>query len=328
MSPAPYLRQPASIHAVMRTVLLALLPAVAVYVYLFGGGILVQLLIASTTACAIEAAILALRRQAVRRALADLSAVVCAWLIVLCLPPIVPWWITVTAVAVAIGLAKHVYGGLGQNPFNPAMAAYCTMIVAFPALMSQWPPLGQSFDTQLALIFGSTRELDAVTGATALDTLRTGLRHGEAIGDILTQPAVFGLLGGRGWEWLGLAYLLGGLLLLVRGIISWRIPVAFLATIFVLASAFWLGNPDNYAPPWVHLVSGGTLLAAFFILTDPVTSCSTPRGKIVFAVGVGVLAYLIRVYGNFPDGIAFAVLLMNICVPLIDRVTQPTVFGR
>ncbi len=328
MIQSPYIRKPASVQRVMFTVLLALTPGIAAYVWQVGAGILVNLAIASATAVAAEALVRRLRGRPIAPAIGDLSALVTAWLVVLCFPPIVPWWVTVVAVTLAIAAVKHLYGGLGQNPFNPAMVAYCAMIVAFPSLMSQWPPAGGlDFATQLDLILGGARNLDAITGATALDALRTGLRGAESVDAILRQPP-FGTLGGRGWEWIAAGYLAGGLLLLALRVITWHMPVAFLATLAATAGAFWLANPAQFASPLFHLASGGAMLAAFFIVTDPVSGATTPLGKIIFAAGIGLIAYLIRAFGAFPEGIAFAVLLMNLCVPLIDMKTQPRVFGH
>lgn len=326
---SPYIRTGASVHAVMRNVLIALVPGIAIYVWQIGAGILVQLAIATVVALAAEALVLRLRARPVGIALADLSAVVTAWLVVLSFPPIVPWWITAFGVLIAIVAVKHLYGGLGQNPFNPAMVGYCAMIVAFPSLMAQWPPAGAlDFATQLELILGGVREIDAITGATALDALRTGLRADDATVPLVMQREAFGMLGGRGWEWIGLGYLAGGLWLLARRIITWHLPLAFLGTLTVISALMWLLDPQQYASPLFHLLSGGALLAAFFIVTDPVSGATTPRGKLVFAAGIAIIAYVIRNWGAFPEGIAFAVLLMNMCVPLIDMKTQPPVFGH
>jgi electron transport complex protein RnfD len=230
---------------------------------------------------------------------------------------------------VAIVAVKHLYGGLGQNPFNPAMIAYCSMIVAFPALMSQWPPAGQlSFDTQLSLILGGPRDIDGITGATALDALRTGLRSGVQTVDKVLEGSAFGALGGRGWEWVSIGYVAGGLFLLAMRIITWHMPVAFIGVLAAIAGLFWLVDPGHFASPLFHLASGGAMLAAFFIVTDPVSGATTPRGKLLFAGGIALIAWLIRNFGAYPEGIAFGVLLMNMCVPLLDMKTQPRVFGH
>ena len=199
--------------------------------------------------------------------------------------------------------------------------------------MAQWPPahLAASFFDQLALVFGYVPRLDTMSGATQLDALKTALKLSEGASSVSAtrqDAQVFGLVGGRGWEWVGAAYLLGGLWLWQRRIIGWHAPVAFLAGIALIATPLWLWQPAQYADPLFHLFSGGTLLGAFFIVTDPVSGSTTPRGKLIFGLAAGVLAYLIRVFGGYPDGVAFAVLLLNLCVPLIDLYTQPPIFGK
>ena len=326
---SPYVRKPVSVQRTMGLVLLALVPGIVAHALVIGAGVLVNLAISTITAVAAEALMLHLRKRPVGIAVADLSAVVTAWLVTLCFPPIVPWWLTVCAVLVAIVAVKHLYGGLGQNPFNPAMIAYCSMIVAFPALMSQWPPAGQlSFDTQLSLILGGPRDIDGITGATALDALRTGLRSGTQTVDTVLKGSAFGALGGRGWEWVSIGYVAGGLFLLAMRIITWHMPVAFIGVLAAISTLFWLLDPGRFASPLFHLASGGAMLAAFFIVTDPVSGATTPRGKLLFAGGIALIAWLIRNFGAYPEGIAFGVLLMNMCVPLLDMKTQPRVFGH
>lgn len=315
----------------MLKVLLALLPGIAAYVWLFGAGVLVSLAIASFAALAGEALMLRARRRPIGIYLSDLSAVVTAWLIALTFPPIVPWWLTVAATLFAIVVVKQLYGGLGQNPFNPAMAAYAIMIIAFPALLSQWPRSGMDFATQIELIAGGVRNVDAIAGATPLDALRTGLREsgaGVSVAQVIAGGSAFGLLGGRNWEWISACYLLGGLWLWQQRIITWHMPIAFLAGIALVSAALWRVDPAGFASPLFHLASGGTMLAAFFIVTDPVSGATTPRGKLIFAAGAALITVVIRAFGAYPDGIAFAVLLMNICAPLIDMKTQPPVFGH
>ncbi|HXE38123.1 MAG TPA: RnfABCDGE type electron transport complex subunit D [Azonexus sp.] len=329
---SPYLLKETSVQRVMLKVLLALLPGIAAYVWLFGPAILVHLALATVTALVGEALMLKVRRRPLGLFLTDLSAVVTAWLIALTFPPLAPWWLTVTATLFAIVIAKQLYGGLGQNPFNPAMIAYAISIVSFPALMSQWPGTDGHFSSQLQVIFGLAPRLDSLTSATPLDALKTALMlagdsHSTTVASIQANPEIFGLMAGRGWEWIAVGYLLGGLWLIQQRIITWHMPAAFIGGIAVIAGALWLWQPATYASPLFHLLSGGAMLGAFFIVTDPVTGATTPRGKLIFAAGAGLLAYLIRVFGGYPDGIAFAVLLLNICVPLIDMYTQPPVFG-
>ena len=315
----------------MLRVLLALLPGIAAYVWFFGAAILVQIVLASVTALAAEAAMLKLRGKPLMMFLTDGSALVTAWLIALSFPSIAPWWLTVLGTLLAIVVAKHLYGGLGQNPFNPAMVAFALMIVAYPSLMSQWPAVGAvDFTQHMHAIFG-LRQLDAITMATPLDALRTALHTAEAratVAGVLGSGASFGNIGGKGWEWIAAAYLAGGLWLMQQRIVTWHMPTAFLATLFAVSGLFSLIEPTQFAPPLFHVLAGGAMLAAFFIVTDPVSGATTPQGKLIFAAGVALLTWIIRTFGAYPDGIAFAVLLMNIAAPLIDMYTQPAVFGH
>jgi electron transport complex protein RnfD len=328
---SPFLRQPASVQVVMLKVLAALLPGIAVYIHFFGWAVVVQIAIASVTALVAETVMLAIRKKALKPFLTDGSALVTAWLVALTLPPIAPWWLAVLGVLIAIVVAKHLYGGLGQNPFNPAMVAFCALIVAYPQLMSQWPAVGfTDFGAQMQAVFGH-RDLDAVVMATPLDALRTALHTPEAratVSGVLGSHATFGNIGGRGWEWIALGYLLGGLWLVQQRVITWHIPAAFLGTLGLASLLASLASPDQYAGPAFHVLTGGAMLGAFFIATDPVSGSTTPRGKLIFAAGLALLTWIIRVFGAYPDGIAFATLLMNICVPLIDMYTQPAVFGH
>jgi len=328
----PYLLHNTSVQRVMLQVLAALLPGVAAYVWFFGPMIVVQIAIATAAALAGEAFMLRLRDKPLGLFLGDGSAVVTAWLIALTFPPLAPWWLTVVGTLFAIVIAKQLYGGLGQNPFNPAMIAFAVCIVSFPALMSQWPPadLQASFADQLAIVFGLAPRLDAMSAATPLDALKTALKLGEgnaSVAAVLADPRTFGRFAGQGWEWVTAGYLLGGLWMWQRKIISWHAPAGFVAGIAGLAAALWMWQPTEFANPLFHLFSGGALLGAFFIVTDPVSGCTTPKGKLIFGFSAGLLTYLIRVFGGYPDGVAFAVLLLNICVPLIDMYTQPAIFG-
>jgi len=331
-STPPYLLKNASVQRVMLQVLAALLPGIAAYAWIFGPIILVQLALATATALAAEAAMLKLREKPLAMFLSDGSAIVTAWLIALTFPPLSPWWLIVTGTLFAIVIAKHLYGGLGQNPFNPAMVAFAVCIVSFPALMSQWPSVGLqvSFADQARVVFSLLPRLDAISGATPLDTLKTALKLDEgsvSVTQLLADQTVYGFFAGRGWEWVTGGYLLGGLFLLWRGIISWHAPVSFIAGLTLLSGMLWAYQPTQFANPLFHLFSGGAMLGAWFIVTDPVSGCTTTKGKLIFGFVAGALAYLIRVFGGYPDGVAFAVLLLNICVPLIDHYTQPAIFG-
>ncbi|AJP48958.1 electron transporter RnfD [Rugosibacter aromaticivorans] len=338
MNNSPYLLKAASVQSVMLRVLLALLPGLAAYVWFFGAAIMVQIVLTSLTALAAEALVLYLRGKPLALFLTDGSALVTAWLIALSFPPLTPWWLVVLATLIAIIVAKHLYGGLGQNPFNPAMVAFALMIVAYPQFMSRWPGVDAiDFATQWNLIFGlhADHALDALTMATPLDALRTALHSTGTIVDtpatvantLANNPAI-GHLASRGWEWIAAGYLAGGLWLVQQRIITWHLPAAFLATLFLLSGLASFINPADFAGPLFHLFGGGAMLAAFFIVTDPVSAATTPCGKLIFAAGVALLTWVIRSFGAYPDGIAFAVLLMNTAVPLIDMTTQPRVFGH
>lgn len=334
---SPFITKSDSVSAIMLKVILALIPGIAIYVWYFGAAILVSITLASITALAVEAAMLKLRNRPVMPFLKDNSALLTAWLIALSIPPLAPWWLVVVGTAFAIAIAKHLYGGLGNNPFNPAMIAYAVLIVSFPVQMTHWiAPLNmgaselnfmQQLHYMLAGALPDGIKLDAVSMATPLDTLKTQLHLAHPVSEILTQP-IFGSLAGHGSEMVAIGFLLGGLYLLATRIISWHLPVAYLGTLFLIAGAFHLYDPVHYVQPMFHWFSGAAILGAFFILTDPISSPTTHTGKLIFAAGAALLTYLIRVFGAFPDGMAFAVLLMNICVPLIDAYTQPKVFGK
>lgn len=334
---SPFISKPDSVAQVMLKVLLALLPGIALYAWYFGPAILVSLTLASLTALASEALMLKLRHRPIAPFLKDNSALLTGWLLALSIPPLAPWWLVVVGTAFAIVIAKHLYGGLGNNLFNPAMVGYAALIISFPQQMTHWlPPQGIGaiefdFTQQLSYIFSGVLpqgiQLDAITMATPLDTLKTHLKLDEHIQEIFSMP-VYGEIAGRGSEIVAGGFLLGGIYLLISRIISWHIPVFYLGSLFALAGIFHLVDPAHYATPIFQIVSGASLIGAFFILTDPITSPTTHMGKFIFAGGAALITYLIREYGGFPDGIAFATLLMNICVPLIDTYTQPKVFGK
>jgi electron transport complex protein RnfD len=320
----------------MSKVLIGLVPGIIVYAWLFGGGIMITLALATTTALLTEALMLKLRKRPVQPFLSDYSAIITGWLLALAIPPLAPWWLIVVGTAFAIIVSKQLYGGLGYNPFNPAMVGYAVLLISFPVIMTKWPAalsLAQtklSFMDQFHYIFSTTLpsnvNLDAVTSATPLDYLKTQLKLNQSMTDIQSAP-IFGVVGSKGSEMIALAYLAGGIFLWQQRIITWHLPIAFLGSIAAIAGLFWIIDSTQFASPLFHLFSGASMLGAFFILTDPVSGPTTPKGKLYFAAGAGLITYLVRVYGGYPDGVAFAVIFMNICVPLIDMYTQPRVFG-
>ena len=325
----------------MGEVLLALAPATFAWAWYFGPGILYNMAVAAAVALAAEAAALALRNRPVGTQLQDLSALVTAVLLAFCLPPLTPWWITATGAAFAILFAKQLYGGLGFNPFNPAMAGYVVLLISFPEQMTRWlPPLGDAsglapaaLDWWQTLRFTFTGRLpealswDAVSGATPLDDLKTQLSVTRTVAEVRAGE-LSGSLGARGWEWTANWIALGGLYLLWRKIIRWQVPVAVILGLCVPAAFFWLIDPGSHPPPTFHLFSGATMLCAFFIATDPVSAATSRSGRLVYGFGIGVLTFVIRSWGGYPDGVAFAVLLMNMAVPAIDHFTQPRTYGH
>ncbi|MGD2113303.1 MAG: electron transport complex subunit RsxD [Gammaproteobacteria bacterium] len=330
---SPHLPVENSVSRIMRGVLLALLPGAACMAWLFGWGVVINLVIAAGTALLAEAFMLRLRGRPVTATLRDYSAPLSGVLLALALAPLAPWWIAVIGSVFAIVVAKQLYGGLGYNPFNPAMAGYVVLLVSFPRELTLWPAPGSAPDlaTTLAMIFTGAPPagiaIDAITMATPMDTLRMQLGQGATL-EALDKAPLFGYFAGLGWEWVNLAFLAGGLWLLRTGVIQWHIPVAMLAGLAGMAGIFHLVNPDLYATPLFHLFSGAAMLGAFFIATDPVSACTTPLGRIWFGLGVGIITWIIRTWGGYPEGIAFGVLLMNLAAPTIDYYTRPRVFGR
>lgn len=326
-----------SVSGQMGQVLLALVPAIGLHVWFFGWGILVQISLALTFGLGLEALMLKLRQRPLRPFLSDGSVAVAAVLLALCLPPLAPWWVVGTGMVFAVVIAKHLYGGLGYNLFNPAMVGLAAVIVAFPDAMSNWltprglgdptPNLVQTLHAIASGTLPAGLDWDSLSRATPLDELRTGLMARLTIREIL-DSAVFSALGGPGWGAIALAYLAGGLWLLARGVIRWQAPLAVLLTTLAIAVPAWLFSPDSAFPPAQQLLAGSLMMAAFFIVTDPVSGCSTPRGRLVFGAGVALITLAIRQFGAYPDGVAFAVLLMNMLVPLIDRYTRPRIYGH
>ncbi len=333
---SPHRPEPIVISRMMLEVLVALIPGILAMLWFFGWGVLLNLVIAGVTAVVAEAAVLALRRRPVLPTLADLSAVVTAVLMALALPPLLPWWITVAGALFAIVIAKQLFGGIGYNPFNPAMAGYALLLISFPVEMTRWIPPGSlnelslSLVDSLALVLGGQFPVgvdwDAITSATPLDEMRTELARNQMISEIRQSP-LWGDFGGRGWEWIGNWYLLGGIYLIWRRVITWRIPVSVLAGLLVMSGLFWLIDPETHPFPAFHLFSGAAIIGAFFIATDPVSGSTTPRGQLVYGAAIGALVFIIRTWGGYPDAVAFAVLLMNMAAPTIDYYTQPRVYG-
>ena len=331
---SPFIQKAASVTNIMLMVILALVPGLIFYVYFFGVGVLLNVVVASLTALIAEYFVLKMRKLPPKVYLSDGSALVAAWLLALSIPSIAPWWIIVVGTLFTIVIAKHFYGGLGSNIFNPAMIGYAVLLISFPAIMTKWPsPIENSLSIESirqalqVFFYGLTQVGDGLTSATPLDYIKTELLQGQILPDI-TIPNVGLATILTSTQIISLAYLLGGIVLLHKKIISWHLPITYLLSLAFISGLFHLIDPNNYSTISFHLLNGGTMLCAFFIITDPVSGPTTPKGKIWFAFMVAILVYVIRVFGGYPEGIAFAVIFMNICVPLIDNLTQPKVFGH
>ncbi|OUD13132.1 RnfABCDGE type electron transport complex subunit D [Thioflexithrix psekupsensis] len=335
----PHTHAAISVPMVMRQVIYAILPALIFGVVIFGWPSLWLILISVATALATEALALYLFNKPIKPFLNDGSVVLTGLLIAMTLPPWAPWWIAVIGVSFAVLIGKHLFGGLGQNVFNPAMLARVMLLVAFPLELTTWinpTPLftegAPSLLESLAITFGGVIPADAYTGATPLGHLKTELTLNHTVSEVLSTysywDSLLGWTGGSLGEMSAILLLLGGIYLLIRRIITWHIPVSILATSFLLATIFNLISPDRYADGLFHMLNGGAILVAFFIATDPVTAPSTPRGQILFGVGIGIIEYVVRTWGSFPEGVGFAVLLMNAITPLIDHYVRPRIYGR
>lgn len=342
---SPYTHNQRQTSRIMLLVLLAAVPGIAAQLWFFGWGTLVQILLASVSALLAEALVLKLRKQSVAATLKDNSALLTGLLLAVSIPPLAPWWMVVLGTVFAVIIAKQLYGGLGQNPFNPAMIGYVVLLISFPVQMTSWLPPHEiavnipGFIDAIQVIFsGHTASggdmntlrlgIDGISQATPLDTFKTSVRAGHSVEQIMQYPIYSGILAGAGWQWVNLAWLAGGVWLLWQKAIRWHIPLSFLVTLALCAMLGWLFSPETLAAPQIHLLSGATMLGAFFILTDPVTASTTNRGRLIFGALAGLLVWLIRSFGGYPDGVAFAVLLANITVPLIDYYTRPRVYGH
>ena len=328
----------------MRLVIYAALPGILAQWYFFGWGNLIHIGLAMITALVCEFTVLSLRKKPITHELLDGSALLTALLLGICLPALAPWWISVIGTIFAIVIVKQLYGGLGHNPFNPAMAGYVMLLVSFPLQMTLWqPPLSlvavdlNFTNTLTTILTGFTVEgysveqvrtsIDGITMATPLDTLKTNTGLGLTVLESIKDP-IFGDNFALGWEWVNAGFLLGGLFLIFKKAIAWQTPISFLISLFICSFISYSINPDSSASTMFHWFSGATMLGAFFILTDPVTGATSNKGRIIVGLLAGLLVYLIRTVGGYPDGIAFAILLCNMSAPLIDQYTRPRTYGH
>jgi Na+-translocating ferredoxin:NAD+ oxidoreductase subunit D len=320
VSSSPHIHSPEDIPWIMRQVIYALMPGALMGVYFFGLPAVKVIIVSMASCVLVEALWQKISRTKIM--VGDWSAALTGLLLAMNLPAGTPWWMAVIGSAVAIIFGKMVYGGIGSNPFNPALVARVFLLISFPVAMTTWPR-PRPFFAQAAA--------DSVTGATPLGALKTAIFEHHSIAAAphmdLMDPFL-GNIGGSLGEISALALLLGGLYLIMRRIITWHAPVAFLGSVALFTCILWKINPDLYASPAFHLVTGGLMLGAFFMATDYVTTPISPKGKAVFGIGCGLITVIIRIWGGYPEGVAFSILIMNALVPLINRSTQPRRFGE
>ena len=321
ISASPHVHSDRTSKKIMYDVVIALIPAFLVSLYVFGIGAFI------VTAVAVASCILfeyLIQKYLLKTAvtIGDGSALITGILLAFNLPSGLPIWMVIVGSLVAIGVAKLSFGGLGFNIFNPALIGRVFLLVSFPVQMTMWPT---AVENNLTIA-------DGVTGATTLGMIKEGLMFGETMTEIGTRlpstiDLLLGISGGSLGEMSAIALLIGGVYLLVRKVISWHIPLTMLVTMAVMTGIFWLINPEQYASPLIHILSGGALLGAFFMATDLVTSPMTKKGMVIFAVGIAIITVVIRLFGAYPEGISFAILILNAFVPLINKYFKPRRFG-
>jgi Na+-translocating ferredoxin:NAD+ oxidoreductase subunit D len=322
VSPSPHINTDQSVKKLMYGVVFSLVPAFLVSVYLFGLGAILITAISIASCVVIE---LIIQKYILKTGIriSDGSAVVTGLLLAFNLPSNLPWWMIVLGALFAIGVGKMTYGGLGNNPFNPALVGRVFLLISFPVQMTSWPlPLASRF-----------HYLDAATGSTPLGILKEAVRNGETVPQVMKHlpdhmQMFLGQMGGSLGEVSAIALILGFLWLLYKRIITWHIPVTMVAAIFIFTGVLYLIDPSKNASPLFHILTGGVMLGAIYMATDLVTSPMTKAGMIIYATGIGIITVVIRVYGSYPEGVSFAILIMNAFVPLINKYVKPSRFGE
>ena len=336
----PFAHERNSVRRTMMLVLAALLPATLFAFYQFGWPAMLLFGVTVAAALLVESLSLKVSGKPQRPFLLDGSALLTGWLLAMTLPPWAPWWIGVVGAFLAIVIGKHVFGGVGQNLFNPAMVARVALLISFPLEMTLFTAPAPLFSAQapglvesLGITFGGgAAQIDGISSATPLGHVKTELARGltlEQVGSTASGwELAIGAIPGSLGETSALLLLFGGVFLLYKRVITWHIPVSLLATLALTAGLFHLVDPARYLDPATHLLSGAAVMAAFFIATDLVTSPVSVRGQLLFGAGCGFLIWVIRTFAGYPEGVAFAVMLMNACVPLIDHYLKPRIYGR
>ena len=324
VSPAPHVHGDESTRKIMKDVLIALAPSMLVAVYFYGFSA-IKLLLVGVIACMGAEFLIQKYLMRTKVTVTDLSAAVTGVLLALNLPPTAPWWVMVIGAVVAIGVAKMTFGGLGHNIFNPALVGRVFLLISFPVIMTDWTVPESWFRPGV----------DAVTGATPLALVKEGLAQGLTVDQIISAnpdltygQMLFARAGGSAGEASALAIILGFIYLLVRRVIRPHIPVTIILTVAVMTGIFWLIDPSQYTDPLFNILTGGVLLGSVFMATDYVTSPMTVKGMVIYGIGIGVLTVLIRYFGSYPEGVSFAILIMNSIVPLLNKYVKPARFGK
>ena len=322
VSPSPHIHGKENTRNLMRDVVIALLPTVAVSIYCFGLSAL-KLALVGVLACVAVEYVIAKFMLKTKVTICDYSAVITGLLLALNVPINTPWWVVVIGSIVAIGVAKMTFGGLGQNLFNPALVGRVFLLISFPVIMTDW----STPESMFGFAF------DGVSGATPLGIVKEGLAQGMTLSQIYAEhnfsyaQMLFTRIGSAG-EISAIALLLGFVYLLVRRVIRPHITLSIWGTVFVFSGILWLCNPEQFTDPIFNLLTGGMLLGSIFMATDYVTSPMEPKGMVIFGVGIGIITILIREFGAYPEGISFAILIMNATVPLINMFCKPKRFGK
>ena len=324
VSPAPHVHGDESTRKIMKDVLIALAPSMLVAVYFYGLSA-IKLLLVAVIACMGVEFLIQKYLMRTKVTVTDLSAAVTGVLLALNLPPTAPWWVIVIGSVVAIGVAKMTFGGLGHNIFNPALVGRVFLLISFPVIMTDWTVPSSWFRPGV----------DAVTGATPLALIKEGLAQGQTVEQILSAnpdlsygQMLFARAGGSAGEASALAIILGFVYLLIRRVIRPHIPVTIVLTIAVMTGIFWLIDPSQYTDPLFNILTGGVLLGSVFMATDYVTSPMTTKGMVIYGIGIGIITVLIRFFGSYPEGVSFAILIMNSIVPLLNKYIKPARFGK
>ncbi len=322
VSPSPHVFSKFSIERLMFDVIIALIPAFALSIYFFGFGALI-VTITAVVSCVLFEFLIQKFILKTKPSISDGSAIVTGLLLAFNVPSNLPIWIIIIGSLVSIGIAKMTFGGLGKNIFNPALVGRVFLLVSFPVQMTSWP-LAKGFKTQY---------IDAETGATPLGLLKEGLKTGESTSQIMDQipshmELFIGQMSGSMGEIAAVALLIGFIYLLVRKVITWHIPISIIFTIAAFTGIMWWVNPEANADPLFHLLTGGIMLGAVYMATDYVSSPMTKKGMLIYGFGIGVLTVLIRIFGAYPEGVSFAILIMNAFVPLINKYMKPKRFGE